>query len=134
MRQLKISDRITGENQRRCSMLFQDVRTALEQNLAGTSGKGKRRAYVYAALDALADMTIEFVARDPRKRKYHRQAGFESSGRESPVKTPEDRAPSAQRLRAAILYSLSAAVIPGERMDHCRRDASAICDQLAADN
>jgi len=57
MRQLKIYDRIPEENQRRCYMLFQDVRTALEQNLAGHVKKGQASAYVYAALDALADVT-----------------------------------------------------------------------------
>ncbi|MET1027241.1 MAG: TetR/AcrR family transcriptional regulator, partial [Dongiaceae bacterium] len=78
MRQLKVSDRISAESKKRGDLLFQEVKTLLAQNLAGHAAKENTPDYNGAVLGALAEMTLEFIARHPRKREPYKQAGFEA--------------------------------------------------------
>jgi len=78
MRQLKVSDRISAESKKLGEMLFQEVKALLAQNLAGHAAKENMPDYNGAVLGALADMTLDFIARHPRKREAYKQAGFEA--------------------------------------------------------
>jgi AcrR family transcriptional regulator len=78
LKQLKVSDRI-GEDCRRCGeAMFAEFRTVLEAALAGKAGEGLSPDYVGAMLSALAELTFEFIAREPTRRDHYRALGFET--------------------------------------------------------
>lgn len=75
LRQLKVSDRITPETRRRGDQPFLEIRRLLEENLDGHAGHSP--AFIGATMESLADMTLEFIARDPARIDDHRRTGFE---------------------------------------------------------
>ncbi|MGE0178721.1 MAG: TetR/AcrR family transcriptional regulator [Sphingomonas sp.] len=78
LRQLKVSDRI-GEDSRRCGeRLFADFMTVLDEALAGHAGDDQSADYVGAVLNALAETTLDFIAREPGRHAHHRALGFET--------------------------------------------------------
>lgn len=77
LRQLKVSERITAESRRRGDALFREIRAALDEVFAGHVQAGHAPAYFGAVLEALAEMTIELVAREPGRRAQHKEAGFD---------------------------------------------------------
>lgn len=77
IRQLKVSDRITREVKRKGEALFQDIKTLLDQSLAGHVKKGQDRAYISATFDALADMTLGLIANSPKEIEHYKRSGFE---------------------------------------------------------
>jgi AcrR family transcriptional regulator len=74
LKQLKVSDRIGEECRRGGERLFAEFRAALEEAL----GDGQSPEYVGAVLGALAETTLEFIAREPGRHYYHRARGFET--------------------------------------------------------
>lgn len=78
LRQLKVSDRINAESRRCGEGLFDGLRRLLEETLAGHAGTDQSPAYIGAILDAIAQATLEFIAREPRKHEEHRARGFET--------------------------------------------------------
>jgi AcrR family transcriptional regulator len=77
MRQLSVSERITEDSKRRVGAAFRDVNTMLEQSLADGLLKDQPPAFIGAILEALAETTLEFIARDPQKREQYKQAGLQ---------------------------------------------------------
>ncbi len=77
MRQLGVSERITEDSRRRGNAAFRDINSLLEESLAEGVLKGQSPAFVGAALEALSETTIEFIAQDPSKREQYKKAGFE---------------------------------------------------------
>jgi AcrR family transcriptional regulator len=77
MRQLNVSERINADSRLRGSLAFREISRMIEESLADGVLKEQSPAFVGAALEALAETTIEFIARDPRKRELYKQAGFE---------------------------------------------------------
>lgn len=78
LKQLKVSDRI-GADCRRCGEgLFADFKAVLEGALATHAREGQSADYVSAVLNALAQTTLDFIARDPGRHDHHRALGFET--------------------------------------------------------
>ncbi len=77
IRQLSVSDRITEDSRRRSGAVLRDVNGMLEQSLADGVLKDQPPAFIGAVLQALAETTLEFIARDPEKREQYKQAGFQ---------------------------------------------------------
>jgi AcrR family transcriptional regulator len=77
LRQLSVSERITEDSRRQGGLAFREVSKMLEQNLAGGGLKERSTGFVGAVLEALADTTLEFIARHPRQRERYKLAGFE---------------------------------------------------------
>ncbi len=77
LKQLKVSDRIGAESRRCGEQLFADFRTMLDAALAGHA-RGLSADYVGAVLNALAETTLDFIARDPGRHDHHRALGFET--------------------------------------------------------
>lgn len=77
LRQLKVSDRIGEECRRRGEGLFAEFRLLLEEALGGATADD-RIDYIGAVLNALAETTLEFIARDPGRHDHHRALGFET--------------------------------------------------------
>jgi AcrR family transcriptional regulator len=76
MRQLSVSERITPASKQAGAAAFRDVSDALEQAIAAGPMKDQPLAYVGALFEALAEATLEFIARDPERREQYKQAGF----------------------------------------------------------
>ncbi|HST35750.1 MAG TPA: TetR/AcrR family transcriptional regulator [Allosphingosinicella sp.] len=77
LKQLKVSDRIGPESRRCGEGLFADFKTVLEAALAGHAD-GQSADYVGAVLNALAETTLDFIAREPGRYDHHRALGFET--------------------------------------------------------
>jgi AcrR family transcriptional regulator len=77
LKQLKVSDRIGAESRRCGERLFADFKTVLDEALAGHA-RGLSADYVGAVLNALAETTLEFIAREPGRHDHHRALGFET--------------------------------------------------------
>lgn len=77
IRQLKVSDRIDADSRQCADGFFRDVRRRLERDLAGHAAEGHSMTYLGAMLDALAEATLEFIARDPARYETYRQSGFD---------------------------------------------------------
>ncbi len=76
MRQLGVSERITPASRQAGASAFRDVTEALEQAIAAGPLKDLPLAFVGALFEALAETTLEFIARDPRGRDRYKEAGF----------------------------------------------------------
>lgn len=77
LRQLKVSDRI-GADCRRCGeALFADFKAVLDAALAGQAD-ALSTDYIGAVLNALAEITLDFIAREPGRYDHHRALGFET--------------------------------------------------------
>ena len=81
LRQLKVSERITAESRRRGDELFREVRASFEESFAGHVEAGRAPIYLGAVLEALAEMTIELVAREPARRHVVRHTGRQRRAR-----------------------------------------------------
>jgi AcrR family transcriptional regulator len=77
MRQLSVSERITEDSRRRGGAAFRDVNAMLEQSLASGVLKDQPPAFIGAILEALAETTLEFIAREPQKREQYKHAGLQ---------------------------------------------------------
>ena len=78
LKQLKVSDRIGAECRRCGEEMFAEFRTVLEAALEGKEGEGLSPDYVGAVLSALAEITFEFIGREPARRDHYRTLGFET--------------------------------------------------------
>jgi AcrR family transcriptional regulator len=78
LKQLKVSDRIGAESRRCGEGLFAEFKTILEGALAGHAAEGQSADYVGAVLNALAETTLDFIAREPGRHDHHRALGFET--------------------------------------------------------
>ncbi len=77
LRQLKVSDRIGADCRRRGEALFAEFRSVLEEALGGAAGDDQMD-YIGAVLSALAETTLDFIAREPGRHDHHRALGFET--------------------------------------------------------
>ena len=77
LRQLKVVDRIAGGNRRATDALFVDVRGMLDHALTGHVAKDLAPAWLHRLLNAMAEMTLECIAREPKKREQYKKTGFE---------------------------------------------------------
>lgn len=77
LKQLKVSDRIGPESRRCGERLFADFKAALDEALTGHAD-GLSADYVGAVLNALAETTLDFIAREPGRHDHHRALGFET--------------------------------------------------------
>ena len=77
MRQLSISERITEDSRRRGGAAFRNVNAMLEQSLANGVLKDQPPAFFGAILEAVAETTLEFIAREPQRREQYKQAGLQ---------------------------------------------------------
>src|SRR6202790_2917311 len=78
MRQLAVSDRITEESKKLVRDAFEDVNDMLREWAAGGAMRRQPPSFVSAIMSAIADTTMEFVAREPEQAKRYTKAGFDA--------------------------------------------------------
>ncbi|ENN84117.1 transcriptional regulator, TetR family [Rhizobium freirei PRF 81] len=77
MRQLKVSDRISIESQRRCEAMFRDAREMVDRYLSGHIDPERASFYIETVLFGLADIAIEAIEASPANHKHFSEAGFD---------------------------------------------------------
>ena len=78
IRQLTVSDRIGEPFKRSGGDAFRDVYALMDESVATGAMTKQSPAFVAAILEALAETTMEFVAREPDEHNRYRSAGFEA--------------------------------------------------------
>jgi AcrR family transcriptional regulator len=77
-RQLAVSDRITEESRRVVADLFGEFNTMMRECMASGPLKDQPTAFASALLSAIAETTMEFIAREPKRARQYTGAGFEA--------------------------------------------------------
>lgn len=78
MRQLTVSDRISPRSREIGGRGFDEVAALMEESLASGVMKTLPPDFGQAVMESLAEMTLEFMAREPGERERYKQAGFEA--------------------------------------------------------
>ena len=78
IRQLTVSDRIGEPFRQSANEAFRDIYALMDESVAAGAMTKQPPAFVAAIFDALADTTMEFVAREPDAHDRYRSAGFEA--------------------------------------------------------
>jgi AcrR family transcriptional regulator len=78
MSQLAVSDRITDENKRIGAQAFGEVEGMIRESLARGPLKDQPPAFAAAILSAIAETTMDFIAREPARAQHYTKAGFEA--------------------------------------------------------
>jgi AcrR family transcriptional regulator len=78
MRQLAVSDRITEETKNLVSDAFGEVNDMMREWAAGGALGHQPPSFVSAIMCAIADTTMDFIAREPTHAKRYTKAGFDA--------------------------------------------------------
>jgi AcrR family transcriptional regulator len=78
MRQLAVSDRITEETKKLLGDAFEDVNDMMRECAAGGAVRRQPPSFVSAIMSAIADTTMDFIAREPAQAKRYTKAGFDA--------------------------------------------------------
>src|ERR1700736_5522629 len=78
MRQLAVSDRITEETRKLAGDAFGPVNDMMRECAAGGTMRHQPPAFVSAIMSAIADTTMDFIAREPAQAKRYTKAGFDA--------------------------------------------------------
>ena len=78
MRQLAVSDRITEETKKLVGDAFGEVNDMMRECAAGGAMRHQPPSFVSAIMSAIADTTMDFIAREPAQAKRYTKAGFDA--------------------------------------------------------
>jgi AcrR family transcriptional regulator len=78
MRQLAVSDRITEETKKLAGDAFGKVNDMMREWTAGGAMRRQPPSFVSAIMSAIADTTMDFIAREPEQAKRYTKAGFDA--------------------------------------------------------
>src|SRR5580700_8850323 len=78
VRQLAVSDRITEECKKLVGDAFGEFNGMMRQCAAGGAMRHQPPSFVSAIMSAIADTTMDFIAREPAQAKRYTKAGFDA--------------------------------------------------------
>jgi AcrR family transcriptional regulator len=78
MRQLAVSDRITEETKKVVGDTFGEFHDMITECASCGALKDQPPAFASAVMGAIADATMDFIAREPTKARRYTEAGFEA--------------------------------------------------------
>jgi AcrR family transcriptional regulator len=78
MRQLAVSDRITEESKKLVGGAFGEVNDMMRECAAGGAMRHQPPLFVSAIMSAIADTTMDFIAREPTQAKRYTKGGFDA--------------------------------------------------------
>src|SRR5260221_10515255 len=78
MRQLAVSDRVTEESKKLVGDAFGEFDAMMRECAAGGAMRRQPPSFVSAIMSAIADTTMDFIAREPAQAKRHTKAGFDA--------------------------------------------------------
>jgi AcrR family transcriptional regulator len=78
MRQLAVSDRITEASKKLVADAFKEFNAMMRECAAGGALRHQPPSFVAAIMSAIADATMDFIAREPAQAKRYTKAGFDA--------------------------------------------------------
>jgi AcrR family transcriptional regulator len=78
MRQLAVSDRITEESKKLVGDVFGEFDKIMRECAAGGAMRRQPPAFVSAIMSAIADTTMDSIAREPAQARRYTKAGFDA--------------------------------------------------------
>jgi AcrR family transcriptional regulator len=78
MIQLGVSERVTEKSKKLGAQAFKEINQMIREIQAGGVLKDQPPAFAAAILGAMADTTMDFIAREPRRAKHYTKAGFDA--------------------------------------------------------
>ncbi|MGF6769467.1 AcrR family transcriptional regulator [Paraburkholderia sp. GAS199] len=78
MAQLSVSDRLTDCVRETGMQSFADINAMIQASVASGALRDQPPAFVSAIMAALAETTMDFIAREPAEAERYRRAGFEA--------------------------------------------------------
>jgi hypothetical protein len=78
MRQLGVSERITEESKKLVEDAFGEVNDTMREWAAYGVMRHQPASFVSAIMTAIADTTMDFIAREPAQAKRYTKAGFDA--------------------------------------------------------
>ena len=78
VRQLAVSDRITEGCKKRVGDAFGEFNDMMRECAAGGAMRHQPPAFATAIMSAIADTTMDFIAREPAQAKRYTKAGFDA--------------------------------------------------------
>jgi AcrR family transcriptional regulator len=78
LQQLSVSDRVTAESRETALRTTRDMAAALLRGLETGALRSQPPAFVGATFEALGEMTLDFIAREPDRLEEYKRAGFET--------------------------------------------------------
>jgi AcrR family transcriptional regulator len=78
MRQLAVSDRITEESKKLVGDAFAEFNDMMRECVTGGAMRHQPPAFATAIMGAIADTTMDFIAREPAQAKQYTKAGFDA--------------------------------------------------------
>jgi AcrR family transcriptional regulator len=78
VRQLAVSDRITEESKKLVGEAFREFDDMMRECAAGGAMRHQPPAFASAIMSAIADTTMDFIAREPAQAKRYTKAGFDA--------------------------------------------------------
>src|SRR5262249_5521989 len=78
LRQLAVSDRITEQSKKLGADLFTEFNDMMRECAAGGAMRHQPPAFASAVMNAIADATMDFLAREPAQAKRYTRAGFDA--------------------------------------------------------
>jgi AcrR family transcriptional regulator len=78
MSQLSVSDRITEASSKAGREAFHKIEALMHESLACGARKDQPPAFVAAIMEALADTTMHFIAREPAQADHYKRIGFDA--------------------------------------------------------
>lgn len=76
--QLGVSDRISAQSKAEGQRGFSEINGLLQESIAGGALKERPAAFVGAIMAALAEATMDFMAKDPAQAEEYAASGFEA--------------------------------------------------------
>ncbi len=78
LRQLQVSDRITAAGKAAAAQATQDIAAALFDGFKTGLLRKQPPEFVAGIFEALAEMTLDFVAREPHRLEHYKTVGFQA--------------------------------------------------------
>ena len=77
-RQLAVSDRITEENRKAVGEAFGEYDAMMRECADGGVLRGLPTAFASTVMSAIAETTMEFIAREPTRARQYTEAGYQA--------------------------------------------------------
>ncbi len=77
LKQIQVWGGLTEESKQTAAAPFSEIQRMAEDAVTQKIYRDIPHAFIVAALGALAEMTMEFIAREPERAEMYRTAGFE---------------------------------------------------------
>ncbi|OCP09419.1 MULTISPECIES: TetR/AcrR family transcriptional regulator [unclassified Ensifer] len=78
MRQLVVSDRVLEQSRVAGARAFEDIQQLFDKSLSSGALREQPAAFLAGVMEAIAEVTLDFVARQPERMEEFKQLGFQA--------------------------------------------------------